>query len=391
MAALSPLSHLGELPVADFIEQYWHKKPLLIRNAFKNFQPLISNDELAGLSCEELVESRYIGFNQQGEWSLQHGPFDDDFFNQLPQTPWTFLVQAVDHWVPEASDFLQQFRFIPSWRLDDLMISYATKGGGVGPHYDNYDVFLLQVEGQRRWEVGGIYGEHSEIEEGKPVRILSDWEPDEVWVLEPGDMLYLPPCVGHNGVAETDGCVTYSIGYRAPQTGDMLVDFASSVADSLNQEDRYADADLSVRRYSGEITQSDLLRVQSLFRRFIDDPEQLASWFGQLMTQPKYPENDSFGDAGFGEEQGKIEYLIGEGCCFRRTEGARFAYWEDKAQLKLFVNGQSWSLSLELNALIQLLSEENEYNASQLQPYLKQPQGRELLQSLLDQDAIYPV
>ena len=144
MPALPPLSHLGDMPIETFIAEYWHKKPLLIRNAFTDFQAPISPDELAGLACENEVESRLlIETPASGDWQLKHGPFEESLFSELPKDHWTLLVQAVDHWVPEAADFIEQFRFIPSWRLDDLMISYASKGGGVGPHYDNYDVFLL--------------------------------------------------------------------------------------------------------------------------------------------------------------------------------------------------------------------------------------------------------
>lgn len=386
MATIPPLSHLGEISIADFMAHYWHKKPLLIRQAFKNVEPVVSSDELAGLACEELVESRFICCDTNGGWRLEQGPFDDDFFADLPEKDWTLLVQAVDHWVPEASNFIEQFRFIPRWRLDDLMISYAAKGGGVGPHYDNYDVFLLQVEGQRRWEVGGLYGENSEIEEGKPVRILSDWEPEETWVLEPGDMLYLPPCVGHNGVAETDGCVTYSIGYRAPQTGDMLADFASSVADNLNQEDRYADADLSLRLNSGEITQTDLLRVQSLFRRFVDDPECVATWFGKLMTEPKYPEHDPLN-----EDAESLITILDDIELIRRTEGARFAYWEGGEKVHFFVNGKSWSLPVKLSPLVQQLADENEYPVSLLRTFVDDAEAMGLLQELLNHEAIYIV
>ena len=219
-----PLSHLGDISIETFIAEYWHKKPLLIRQAFPDFEAPVTPDELAGLACESKVESRLLIENpDSGDWQLKHGPFEESLFSELPKEHWTLLVQGVDHWVPEAADFIEQFRFIPSWRLDDLMISYAAKGGGVGPHYDNYDVFLLQVGGQRRWEVGGLHDQDREFLPGKPVRILSHWEPEQSWVLNPGDMLYLPPRVGHNGVAVSDDCVTYSVGYRAPQNGDMLL------------------------------------------------------------------------------------------------------------------------------------------------------------------------
>lgn len=385
MSALPPLTHLGDMPVETFMAEYWHKKPLLIRQAIKGFQPLLSADELAGMACEECVESRYIGCDADGHWSLQSGPFDEEFFASMLDEGWTLLVQAVDHWLPEANDFVQQFRFIPSWRLDDLMISYAAKGGGVGPHYDNYDVFLLQAEGRRRWEVGGLFGENSPIEPDKPVRILSDWQPEHSWVLEPGDMLYLPPCVGHNGVAETDDCMTYSIGYRAPQSGEMLIDFANKVADSLNQEDRYADPDLSLRLSSGEITQSDILRVQGLFRRFIDDPQRMAVWFGELMTQAKYPDQETVA-----VDQYTLEVLFQEAEVIRRSENMRYAYWHSDAQLVLFVNGQSYCLSRKLAPLVKMLCDQTEYRLAELQPFRSNSAAVDLLEKLLNQDALYP-
>ncbi|MEH6811720.1 MAG: cupin domain-containing protein, partial [Motiliproteus sp.] len=248
MTAIYPLSHLGDIPVETFLAEYWHKKPLLVRQAFSDLSLPVTADELAGLACEEGVESRLlVETPATGDWQLRHGPFAESVFAELPKECWTLLVQAVDHWVPEAADFVEQFRFIPSWRMDDLMISYAAKGGGVGPHYDNYDVFLLQTEGQRRWDIGGCYDEGSEFVPDKPVRILKNWQPEQSWVLNPGDMLYLPPRVGHNGVAESDGCMTYSVGYRAPQNGDMLMHFASYCAGGMTDEDRYADPDLSLR------------------------------------------------------------------------------------------------------------------------------------------------
>ena len=185
---------LGDITPEQFLSEYWQKKPLLIRNAFPDFEPPVSADELAGLACEADVESRLIIQNPSNdEWSLENGPFDEERFASLPKTHWTLLVQAVDHWVPEAKALLDQFRFIPSWRIDDLMISYAPKGGGVGPHFDNYDVFLLQAEGQRRWEVGGQYHEGSPRRNDAPVMILPEWDAEESFILNPGDMLYVPP------------------------------------------------------------------------------------------------------------------------------------------------------------------------------------------------------
>ncbi len=392
MSTILPLSHLGDMPIETFIAEYWHKKPLLIRQAFPDFQPPVSADELAGLACEAEVESRLLIENpENGDWQLRHGPFEEALFSQLPEKHWTLLVQAVDHWLPEAADLVELFRFIPSWRLDDLMISYAADGGGVGPHYDNYDVFLLQAEGRRRWEIGGLHDEESEFLADKPVRILKEWQPEQSWLLEPGDMLYLPPRVGHNGVAVGDGCVTWSVGYRAPHTGDMLINFAAWCARQLKDEDRYADPDLSLRRSSGEICQSDMERVQSLFHRFFDDHEQLASWFGQFVTEPKYPEQIVDPQAADPQETDHLlRQLQRAGAGLRRCEGVRFAYNQGHQRLRLYVHGQLFECDRRLQPLVQLLCDNNQYTADQLSDWYQDGDAVVLIRQLLEAEYLYP-
>ena len=188
---------LGGLTANEFLRDYWQKKPLVIRQAFPGFQCPVSQDELAGLACEEAVESRIVIENDAGKpWQLHNGPFTPDRFSELPEQDWTLLVQGLDHWVPEIADLLDNFRFIPNWRLDDIMASYAPTGGSVGPHYDMYDVFLLQAQGHRRWTFGGHCDHRSPRVEGTPLRILSSWDGEETVTLAPGDMLYLPPGSG---------------------------------------------------------------------------------------------------------------------------------------------------------------------------------------------------
>src|SRR5690606_33230205 len=179
-----PLTHLGELPIEDFLRAYWQKKPLLIRNAFPNFESPIDGDELAGLALEEEVESRLILEHCKVPWELQHGPFDENIFSTLPESHWTLLVQAVDQWVPEVHELLNHFRFIPNWRLDDIMVSYAPDQGSVGPHFDYYDVFLLQGAGQRRWRTGQQCDVNSAHVEGTPLNVLKNFEQQNEWLLE---------------------------------------------------------------------------------------------------------------------------------------------------------------------------------------------------------------
>ncbi len=233
MTAIPALTQLGSIDTETFLRDYWQQQPCLFRGVFKDGVAVASPDELAGMACEEEIESRLlISDPDSGQFELLHGPFPEQRFNQLPSSHWSLLIQGVDLWLPEAADLVEQFRFIPSWRLDDLMVSYSTQGGGVGPHYDNYDVFIIQVDGRRRWEIGGHYIERdTEFLSGQPVRILKHWQPLHSWDLEPGDMIYIPPRVGHNGIALSDNCVNYSVGYRAQHAAEMLQHFASYCAD----------------------------------------------------------------------------------------------------------------------------------------------------------------
>jgi len=214
---------------------------------------------------------------------------------------------------------------------------------------------------------------------------------EESWVLNPGDMLYLPPRVGHNGVAETDGCVTYSIGYRAAQSGDMLMHFAAFCAAQLKDEDRYADPDLSLRSSSGEICQSDLERVTSRFRAFVDDPQQLARWFGRFVTEPKYPEQEDMA-ALDQQDDGLLAALFEQADgCLRRGEGIRFAYCQSGDKVQLFVHGHSFDCPLEMSPLLQLLCDQNELKAAELTSWAEHEDGVALLEKLLASDYLYLV
>jgi 50S ribosomal protein L16 3-hydroxylase len=331
---------LGELSLDVFLREYWQKKPLLIRNALPDCQSPVTGDELAGLACEEGVESRLIIRDTVGErWELQHGPFSEETFHALPDTHWTLLVQAVDHWVPDAATFLQQFNFIPSWRMDDLMISYASDKGGVGPHYDNYDVFLVQVGGRRQWEIGGLYDECSPRRSDTPVTILSDWEPEQRWILDPGDMLYVPPRVGHSGMAVGDGCMTCSVGFRAPSHREILQEFSDYVSRQISEEVRFADPDLVPQTNPGQMTAEALQAVHRILCRYLDDRDMLAEWFGRFMTVPKYQEEETDVDT---ERLEDVRAYASAGRLLTRNEGSRFAFQEHGREIWLFVDGRRY-------------------------------------------------
>ncbi len=360
-------SPLGDLTVERFLAEYWQKKPVLIRNALPGCVPPLAADELAGLACEEQVESRLIIHDGQSEkWELLHGPFDNETFRALPETHWTLLVQAVDFWVPEAAKFLDRFNFIPSWRVDDLMISLAGDGGGVGPHFDNYDVFLVQVSGRRQWEVGGIYGEHSPRRHDTPVMLLTGWEPEERWILDPGDLLYVPPRVGHSGVAIGQECMTCSVGFRAPSHGDMLREFAHFIASDLSEEIRYADPDLLLQTHPGHIPPGALNKAQQILRQYVEEKDKVAEWFGRSVTVPKYREEESI------QEIYSLDDLrshLSDGGTLVRNEGSRFAYQEHGEEIWLFVDGRCFRRSCTQAEFIKTLCLQREIALDQLSEF----------------------
>lgn len=281
------------LDAALFLRDYWQQRPLLIRQGLPGFQSPIDGNELAGLALEEEVESRIvIRDGESGPWELHHGPFREELFAQLPTTsPWTLLVQAVDLWVPEVRAIMDHFAFLPRWRMDDIMISYANDGGGVGPHYDYYDVFLIQGEGRREWAIGDWCDEHSPLLASTDLRILEQFEPQHSWVLEPGDILYLPPRVAHRGTAIGE-CLTYSLGFRAPTAGEMLDDLATEVL-SRGPGLFYRDPPLTPGMATETIDPAFIERARILLLETLDDRTRLAEWFAAFMTRPKYPDLDT--------------------------------------------------------------------------------------------------
>jgi 50S ribosomal protein L16 3-hydroxylase len=343
----------GGLSAEDFLRENWQKKPRVIRQAFPGFQCPVSADELAGLACEDAVESRIVIENDKGRpWQLYNGPFAPERFSELPETHWTLLVQGLDHWVPEMADLLDEFRFVPNWRLDDIMASYAPKGGSVGPHFDQYDVFLLQAEGQRTWQFGGRCDESSPREEGTPLRILKDWAPEETVTLNPGDMLYLPPGIGHHGIAEND-CITLSIGFRAPTVDDLLTGFTDFLCSRTDASEHLSDPDLQVQSNPGTISPDVIDKLDSILRERLQDRRQLALWFGQYSTTPKsleivVPPEDTLAP------EDVSEHLCADNQ-IRWNEGSRFAYYEFEEETALFVDGEQYLLRGDATPIAALL------------------------------------
>jgi len=274
---------LGDISKEQFLKQYWQKKPCLIRNAIAGFKPQLNGDDLAGLACEEMAESRLVrGCIEAADWTVAHGPFSDTDFATLPEENWTLLVQDVEKHYAPLQDLMQQFSFIPNWRLDDLMISFAATGGSVGPHTDQYDVFLLQAEGRRRWQIARSF--EPGLLENCPLNILKKFEVEQEWVLEPGDMLYLPPNVAHHGVALEAG-MTWSIGSRAPSGADLLQGLGEWLAFSDDEGGRYSDPDLAAENRAGEITPEALQGLREVMLSRIDANESLDNYLATFMSR----------------------------------------------------------------------------------------------------------
>ncbi|MBP6724696.1 MAG: cupin domain-containing protein [Halioglobus sp.] len=314
-----------------FLAEYWQRKPLLIRNAINSFASPLPADELAGLALEEEVESRIIEY-RRGQWRLQHGPFRTEDFKR--DSPWTLLVQAVDHYVPAVAELRQLVDFLPSWRLDDVMVSYAVDGGSVGPHYDNYDVFLLQGEGERHWQLGQFCNSRSPLLPHDELRILANFACTEEHLLGPGDMLYVPPGMAHWGVARGE-CTTFSIGFRAPRINDMVSRWADSLLERLDPETFYTDGDMGPATRAGEIRPCDLERARAQVSAALDQAMD-NHWFGAMVTEPRY-------DCGRDEDQldHAMALLAGRPALLELSSAARVAWQQEESGIMVFCNGEA--------------------------------------------------
>ena len=324
---------------AAFLRDYWQKRPLLIRNPWTQWRNPLAPDELAGLACEPFIESRLVS-ERAGQRTLEHGPLPEDRFATLGANPWTLLVQSVDHHVADVAALLDPFRFIPNWRVDDVMVSYAVNGGGVGPHFDHYDVFLIQGLGQRRWRIGGRCDEQTPLEPHDDLRLLAEFSPSEEWVLSPGDMLYVPPGIAHDGVAVGDDCMTYSIGFRAPSRADLIADWSEDLLDRLEEDDRYTDPALRMQDNPGEITADALDRLQAMMAQALLDKPGFANWFGRFNTSPKPSDIDWKPEQPV--DAAMVRRLVTEHGTLLRNPASRFAFIEGDADMvTLFVDGES--------------------------------------------------
>ncbi len=347
-----PMQLLGNITPAEFMSKYWQKKPLLIRGAIAGFKPFLSRDELFAMAEQEDVESRLIVENtsikrkkSEPAWTMANGPFSDET-SELPslkKSNWTLLVQGVDLHDGQVHALKNQFRFAPDARLDDLMISYATDGGGVGPHFDSYDVFLLQAEGQRRWRIGKQ--KDLTLQKDVPLKILANFASEQEFVLEPGDMLYLPPMYAHEGVAVGE-CMTYSIGFRAPAELELARELLQRFADDTLEDEvkkLYKDPKQAAVDTPALIPTALLDFAKQAVEKALSDPDALARNLGEYLTEPKA--HVWFDEPEFDvvlTRQNRIELSP----CSQMMYDARH----------VFLNGESWLAAGKDANLMQLLA-----------------------------------
>ena len=335
----------NDTDLKTFLNEFWQKKPLVIRNALPDFESPVSAEELGGLSLEEEVESRIVIQNGEKDYQLLKGPFTEETFQGLPDSNWTLLIQGMDRLVPEVTDVLNDFDFLPRWRIDDIMISYATKGGNVGPHFDHYDVFLLQAAGKRQWTLTSQDCSEDNYIQGVDLRLMETFKIEDDFVFEKGDILYIPPKWGHHGVALDDECMTYSIGYRTYRGQELWDSFGDHLSEMGRFKDLYMDPTWTEGLNPGEITDAASEQAHTLLKSVLDDKNLMKTWFGRFATQLDSVAAQQLPEPLTEDETPDIEDFMG---AMQVEPGlvkdpvCRFAYAKVEDKTLLYINGAIW-------------------------------------------------
>ena len=364
-----------------FINRHWQKKPTLIRQAFPAMKPYISPASLAGIACELEANTKIVLEKQHHRsWEVLFGPFQHTTFQQLPETHWTLLVNDMNHWSGRFARLLDRFNFIPNWRVDDLMVSHSPQQGSVGPHVDNYDVFLIQARGRKRWQINIDAFNPKDLIPNIDLAILRRFRAQQQWILNPGDMLYLPPGVAHYGVALDEG-ETYSVGFRAPSLVDLRGAYFEYLLEKTNQTLRYTDPNLLNSSHSGELSSQALANIVALLGtpplNANLNPDEIAHWFGLWITQPK-----SIFTPRKPPQCSAAEFI--KKCTnlreWRRDESTLIVYTQQNpSHTSLYINGKCFRLNAPLNALAPIISQQRHIPLSKLRPFLALEGGLQLL------------
>ncbi|BFL84419.1 cupin domain-containing protein [Shewanella baltica] len=380
MVAFFNTMYTLNLDIAQFLSEYWQKKPLLIKKAFPQFEDPISADELAGLACEEEISSRIV-VTKDDNWEVVQGPFED--YDSYGETHWQLLVQAVNHWYPDSQPLVEALRFLPDWRFDDLMASFATPSGGVGPHVDNYDVFIIQGEGERRWTVGD--NTPQQRRGGNPNSpLVEDFTPIIDVVLEKGDMLYIPPGFPHCGETLTVA-MSYSIGFRAPSQQELISEVADYLLDNNLGQQRFTSQ--TEPSSAGIVSQDHQVGIMSLLSQLSQDPNSYQIVLGKLLSQNRFELDLCEGEEAYSIED--LQDAFAQGAGISRIGGLKVLRLENDATPRLFINGDVHELLNTPADVIAQLSDNVSLSADEATEICQHEEVQALLLKLINQGFFY--
>lgn len=364
----------NQLSKEQFLAEYWQQKPLYMPAAWQNFDNPISPEELAGLALESEFPSRIVQQHSKTHWSVQQGPFTAEDFSKLDGKTWSLLITDIEKHLPDFMQYVQAFRFIPDWRFDDLMISYAPTGGSVGPHIDDYDVFLLQTRGNRQWQIESHKRDPQDLSDTLPdidLRLIANYQPTQTFVCKPGDILYLPPRLGHYGISQSDDCMTWSFGFRSPNFHNMMIDYLDYFQQN-NQHKRYQDIAPNYPDHAGEIDQNSIQQIKNWLQQQInEDNESFADWLGRFLSSGNSEEKTPAG----------VEPLpLGE-IRIEPNPMYKFFYIQQASGYTLYCNGESYPVS---KALAQALCGKQPTTIT-----INKPQDQHSLQQLVAENKVF--
>jgi 50S ribosomal protein L16 3-hydroxylase len=369
---------LNQMSQNEFLAKYWQKKPVVIKKGFKDFVDPILPDELAGLAMEEAVESRLV-YKKGDKWQAEFGPFEK--YEHLGDSDWSLVIQALDNFSEEAAEIIEPFRFIPHWRLDDLMASFATTGGSVGPHVDNYDTFICQGSGTRHWRVGDN-GQHTEVIAHEALLHVEAFDSIIDVVLEPGDILYIPPGYPHEGIA-LEPSMSFSVGFRANSTVSLLSGLADHLIDNELGAELLEDVDRQAVTHSGEITNTDYQNIKSQLQNLLENEQVFKKFVGNFLTNAKHELDLMPSDEPFSSDEVSQLLTIHN---IKRLGGLRAFYFEDTINEGIFyLNGEQKNCSSEIAPAIKLLCNQSIITSNELTPWAENEHFVLLMIELLDQ------
>lgn len=369
-----------KLDIPQFLQEYWQKKPLVIKGAFPQFADPISADELAGLACEEEISSRIV-VTKDHDWEVIQGPFED--YDRYGESHWQLLVQAVNHWYPDSQPLVEALRFLPDWRFDDLMVSFATPQGGVGPHVDNYDVFIIQGEGERRWTVGDNTPQHPRGGNANSP-LVEDFTPIIDVVLEKGDMLYIPPGFPHCGETLTMA-MSYSIGFRAPSQQELVSEIADYLLDNNLGQQRFTSQ--TEASHPGIVSQASQVGIMSLLSQLSQDPTQYQIILGKLLSQNRFELDICEGEEAYSIED--LQDAFSQGAGVSRIGGLKVLRLEHDATPRLFINGAVHELAHTPTDIIAQLSDNVCLSTDEAIAMCQHEEVQHLLLQLINQGLYY--